>query len=79
VLLTIHKKTPQIITQLRVANVHNDDNHEVVFVKKPWQSTTLGYNLPKTSASTPITTLAGFQNQPPHTDIHLVPINLEME
>ncbi len=30
VLLTIHKKTPQIITQLRVANVHNDDNHELV-------------------------------------------------
>jgi len=29
VLLTIHKKTPQIITQLRVENVHNDDNHEL--------------------------------------------------
>jgi hypothetical protein len=25
---------------------------EVVFVQQPWQSVTLGYNLPKTSAST---------------------------
>ncbi len=83
---TTHQKTPQTITQSKVVNVHNDDNHEpiqsfdeVVSVQQPWQSTTLGYNLPKTSASTPITTFIGFQNQPSHTNIHLVPTNLEME
>jgi hypothetical protein len=37
------------------------------------------YNLPRTGAYTPITTSIGFQNQPPHTNIHLVPTNSEME
>jgi hypothetical protein len=67
-------------------NVHNDDNHEpiqlfeeVVYVQQPWWSKNLGYNLPKTSASTPIITFVNFQNQPSHTNIHLVPTNLEME
>jgi hypothetical protein len=36
-------------------------------------------NLPKTNASTPIITYANFQNQPSHTNIHLVPTNLEMK
>ncbi len=30
-------------------------------------------------ASTPVTTFAGFQNQPLHINIHLAPTNLEME
>jgi hypothetical protein len=45
-------------------SVHNDDNHElvqlfdeVVCVQQLWRSTTLGYNLPKTGASTLITTI----------------------
>jgi hypothetical protein len=40
---TTHKKTPQTITQPRVVNVHNGDNHElvqpfdeVVYVRQPW-------------------------------------------
>ncbi len=52
-----------------MVSVHNDDNHEpiqpfdeVVSVQQPWWSTTPGYILPKTSASTPITTFAGFSN-----------------
>jgi len=39
---TTHQETPQTITQPRVVNVHNDDNHEhvqlfneVVFVQQP--------------------------------------------
>ncbi len=67
-------------------NVHNDDNHEpvqlfdkVVSIQQPWRSVTPSYNLPKTDASTTITTFVGFQKQPSHTNIHLVPINLEME
>jgi hypothetical protein len=83
---TTHQKTPQTITQSEVVNVHNDDNHEhvqpldeVISVQQPWRSTTLGYNLPRISASTPITTFAGFQNQASHTNIHLVSTNLEME
>jgi hypothetical protein len=63
-------------------NVHNDDNHElvqlfdeVVSVQQPWQSTAPCYNLPITGASTPITTFVGFQNQPSHANIHLVPTN----
>jgi hypothetical protein len=69
-----------------VVNVHNDDNHEpiqsfdeVVSVQQPWQSTTPSYNRPITDASTPIITSIGFQNQPSHTNIHLVPTNSEME
>jgi hypothetical protein len=69
-----------------VVNVHNDDNHEnvqpldeVISVQQPWRSTTLGYNLPRIDASTPITTFAGFQNQASHTNIHLVSTNSEME
>ncbi len=27
---TIHQKTPQRITQLKVVSVHNDDNHEPI-------------------------------------------------
>jgi hypothetical protein len=72
------------MTQSKVVNVHNDDNHElvqlfneVVPIQQPWQFATPCYNLPKTGASTPITTSIGFQNQPSHTNIHLVPINLE--
>jgi len=34
---------------------------------------------PKINAFTPITTSSGFQNETPHTNIHLVPTNLEME
>ncbi len=69
-----------------MVNVHNDDHHElvqlfdeVVSVQKPWQFTTLSYNLPKIGASTPIITSVGFQNQPSHTNIHLVPTNSKME
>ncbi len=67
-------------------NVHNDDNHkpiqlfdEIVSVQQPCRFATLGYNLPITNPSTPITTFVGFQNQPSHTNIHLVSINLKME
>jgi hypothetical protein len=27
---TTHQETPRIITQLKVVNVHNDDNHEPI-------------------------------------------------
>jgi hypothetical protein len=67
-------------------NVHNDDNHElvqlfdeVIFVHRPLRSITPCYNLPRTSASTQIIISIGFQNQPSHTNIHLVPTNSEME
>ncbi len=86
VLSTTHQKTPRMTTQPRVMNIYNGDNYElvhlfdeVIYVQKPWRSTTLGYNLPKTNASTTITTFVGFQNQPPRTNIHLVPINSKME
>jgi hypothetical protein len=66
-------------------SVYHDDNREpiqlfdeVVFAWQPWQSITPCYNLPKTSASTPIATSIGFENHP-NTNINLVPINLEME
>ncbi len=66
--------------------VYHDDNHEpvqpfdeVVFVQQPCSSTTPCHNLPKTSGSTPIITSTSFQNQPTHTNIHLVPTNLEIE
>ncbi len=69
-----------------MVSVHNDDNHElaqlfdeVIFIQQPWRATTPCYNLRKIDASTPITTLASFQNQPSHINIHLVPTNLEME
>ncbi len=69
-----------------MVNVHNDDNHEpiqmfdeVISVQQPWRSTTPCYNLPKIDAFTSITTSIGFQNQPSHTNIHLVPTNSEME
>jgi hypothetical protein len=69
-----------------MASVHNDGNHklvqpfdEVIFIQQPWQSTTPSYNLPQTSAFTPITTFVGFQNQPSHTNIHLVSTNSKME
>ncbi len=62
-----HKKTPQTITQPKVVSVHNDDDHEhdqpfneIIYVRQPWWFTTLGYNLPKTNASTLITTSTGF-------------------
>ncbi len=68
-----------------MGSVQNDDNHEpiqpfdkVVSNQQPWRLATPIYNLPIISASTPITSI-GFQNQPLHTHIHLVPINLEME
>ncbi len=67
-------------------SVHNDDNHEpiqlfneVVFVQQPWRFVTPCYNLPKIGASILRTTFVGFQNQPSHTNIHLVPINSKME
>jgi hypothetical protein len=85
-LSTTHQKTPWTITQPKVVSVHNDDNHEpiqsfneVVFVRQPWRSSTLGYNLPRTNASTLITRFASFQNQPSYTNIHLVPNNSKME
>jgi hypothetical protein len=66
-------------------NVYNGDNHEpfqlfdeVVSIRQPWRSATPGYNLPIIDASTPINMFTGFQNQPRHTNIHLVPINSEM-
>jgi hypothetical protein len=69
-----------------VVSVHNDDNHElfqlfneIVFVQQPWRFATPSYNLPKTGASTLITTSIGFQNQPSYTNIHLVTTNSEME
>jgi hypothetical protein len=75
-LSTIHQETPRTITEPKVVSVHNDDNHEpiqsfneVVYVQQPWRSSTLGYNLPKTNASTPITTSTSFQNQPSYTNI----------
>ncbi len=83
---TTQQKTPRTITQPKVVNVRNDDNRklvqpfdEVVYVQQQWRFTTLGYNLLKSGASTLITTLPGFENQPSHTNIHLVPTNLEME
>jgi hypothetical protein len=67
-------------------SVYHDDDHklvqlfdEFVSIWQPWWFVTLSYNLPKINASTLITTFIGFQNQPPHINIHLVPINLEME
>jgi hypothetical protein len=67
-------------------SVYHDDNHEpiqpldeVVFARQPWRFATPSYNLFRTGASTPITTSIGFQHQPPHTNINLVPTNLEME
>jgi hypothetical protein len=67
-------------------SVYHDDNHEpiqpfdeVVFARQPWRFATMGYNLLRTDASTPITTFVGFQHQPPHTNTNLVPTNLEME
>ncbi len=67
-----------------MVNAHNDDNHELVqlfdevlSVQQPWQFVTLGYNILETNASTPIITFAGFQNQPSHTNIHLVPTNFD--
>jgi len=67
-------------------SIHNDDNdehfqlfNEVVYVWQPWWSTTPNQNLPITNASTPIITSVGYQNQPSHTNIHLVLANLEME
>jgi hypothetical protein len=73
-----------MITRPRVENVHNDDidEHvqsfdEVVYGQQPWQYATPCYNLPIIGASTPITTFVGFQNQPSHTTVHLVPTNLD--
>jgi hypothetical protein len=81
-----HQETPQITTQLKVVNVHYDDNHEpvqpfdeVVSVQQPWQSPTPSYNIFRIDAFTLITTSPSFQNQPSHTNIHLVPINSKME
>ncbi len=41
-LSTIHRETPQTITQPKIVNVHNDDNHEpiqpfdeVIYVRQP--------------------------------------------
>jgi hypothetical protein len=63
---------------MTIMNMFNSFS-EVVFVWWPWQFATLGYNLLRIGAFAPITTSIGFQNQPSHTNIHLVPINLEME
>ncbi len=67
-------------------SVHNGDNHElvqpfdeVISIQKPWQSTTPSYYLLRKGAPTSITTFASFQNQPPNTNINLVPTNSEME
>ncbi len=67
-------------------NVYHDDNREpiqsfdeVVSTQQPWWFATLNYNLPITNGSTPITTVASFQNQPLHTNINLVPTNSELE
>jgi len=84
---TTHQETPQIITQPHAMSVHHDDNHEpiqlfdeVVFARQPWQSATPSYNLPRTSAFTPIITSASFYNHPANTNINLVPTsNLVME
>jgi hypothetical protein len=83
---TTHKETLQTITQPKVVNVHNDDKHEnvqlpneVVSIQQPWRFATPSCNLLRTSASTLITTYVSFQNQPSHTNIHLVPTNLKME
>jgi hypothetical protein len=83
---TIHQETPRTITQPKVVNVHNGDNHEpfqpfdeVIYVQQLWRFVSPGYNLPKTGASTSITASAGFLNQPSQTNIHLVSTNLEME
>ncbi len=66
-------------------NVCHDDNHEpilsfdeIVFARQPRWFATLGYNLPKTDAFTPITTSIGFQNHPPNTNTNLVPTNSKM-
>ncbi len=47
---TTHQETPQTISQPRVVNVHNDDNHEhvqpfdeVVSILQPWLFTTPCY------------------------------------
>jgi hypothetical protein len=86
VLSTTHQQTPRTITQSKVVNVLNDNNHELVqllsevaSIQQPWRSVTPSYNPPKICASTSITTSVGFQNQPSHTKIHLVPTNSEME
>jgi hypothetical protein len=62
-----HQETPQTITQPHAVSVHHDDNHEhiqlfdeVVSAWQPWHSATPNYNLPRTYASTPITTFVGF-------------------
>jgi hypothetical protein len=52
---------------------------EIVSVRQLWQSTTPSYNLLRTSAFTPTTLFASFQNQPPHTNINLLFVNSEME
>jgi hypothetical protein len=84
-LSTIHQ-TPQTSTESRVVNVHNGDNHkpiqlfdEIVFVWQPWRTITPSYYLPRRGAPTSIETFAGFQKQPPNTNINLVPTNLKME
>jgi len=66
-------------------NVYHDDYHEpiqsideVVSARQPWWFIIPSYNLLRTGASTPITSTS-FKNQPPHTNINLVPTNLEME
>jgi hypothetical protein len=83
---TTHQTTPETSTQPWVVNVHHDDNHElvqpfdeVVFARQPWRSTTLGYYLPIIDAPTPIVIFTSFQNQPPNTNMNLVPTNSEME
>jgi hypothetical protein len=67
-------------------NVYHDDYHgpiqsvdKVVSARQPWWFIIPSYNLLRTGASTPITTSTGFKNQPPHTNINLVPTNSEME
>ncbi len=66
-LSTTHQETPWTITQPHAVSVHHDDNHEpiqlfdeVESTWQPWRSATPGYHLPKTGASTPITTSTGF-------------------
>jgi hypothetical protein len=67
-------------------NLYYDDNHElvqlfdeIVSAQQPRWYATPCYNLPITSAFTPIATSIGFQNHPPSININLVPTNLKME
>jgi hypothetical protein len=83
---TTHQVTPHTSIQPWVVSVHHDNNHEpiqlfdeIVSTRQPWQFVTPSYYLSKINAPTPNTTFVGFQNQPPITNINLVPTNLKTE